>query len=84
MTRPSKTRIVTYEIRGPFSGPAVEALLFAASAQGVVTGFDAGRGELVWFSGPPSAALRRLRDLIKALADDHYRVCRLPKPPSSK
>lgn len=64
---PPKTRVVGYTIYGSFVESAVEAILIRARTKNVVTEFDTGRGEMVWFNGPPGAELRELRKQILQL-----------------
>lgn len=59
--KPSRTRIVKYDYAGEFDEAAMERILQRAKAAGAVTEFDTGRGHLVWFEGPPGAALRAVR-----------------------
>ena len=66
-TKPSQTRVVGYRYEGAFHETTMETLLEKAQAAGIVTQFDTGRGQLVWFNGPPGAALRKVRDQVKAI-----------------
>jgi len=38
-----------------------------AREDGVVTEFDTGRGQVVWFQGPPGERLRALRERVLEL-----------------
>ena len=69
MKKPSKTRIVYYEILGEFREGKVEALLQKAVGKGIVTTFDTGRGLICWFEGPPGKPMRELREKVRALID---------------
>lgn len=70
---PSKTRVVSYEYTAEFNETPVERVLVAAKAAGVVTEFDTGRGNLVWFEGPPGAALREVRGKVLGILGDYAR-----------
>ncbi len=77
--RSSNTRIVTYgwslpDPKAPgycvpsiFDEGAMDKLLYAARAAGVIVMHDAGRGAIVWFQGTPGAALRALRDQVLSM-----------------
>lgn len=69
--RPSKTRVVQYRFESTepygFKESHVAKILDTALLLGVITEFDTGRGHGVWFSGPPSRNLRKLRDTIKSI-----------------
>ncbi len=65
--KPSKTRIVHYEVKGPWKEPP-DSLLQKAVEDGVITQFDDGRREFCWFEGPPSKAMRKLRDSVVSLS----------------
>lgn len=68
--RPSKTRIVGYHYGWDgldFDESPMERVLGKAKAAGVVSEFDTGRGNLVWFEGPPGKALRAVRTQVLAL-----------------
>lgn len=65
----SKTRVTGYRYEGSFKESDVEKILEAAQKAGVVTEFDTGRGNLVWFNGPPGPEMRKLRDQIKAIVN---------------
>jgi hypothetical protein len=64
--RNPKSRVVGYTIWGPFSKDPVP-VLERALANDVITQFDDGRLDAVWFNGPPGKALRALRDEIQAM-----------------
>lgn len=66
MHKPSQTRVVGYKFEGDYLEGPLEKMLEKAVKAGVVTQFDTGRGHLVWFNGPPGAALRKLRDEVEA------------------
>ena len=55
----SCSRIVSYEIEGPFDEAAMEHLLGLALAAHVVTQFDTGRGGFCWFNGRPASCCAR-------------------------
>jgi hypothetical protein len=70
--KPSVTRVVGYRFGGVIDLERVTKLLDRALASGVITQFDSNKStesgkDVVWFNGPPGAALRRLRDQIDAL-----------------
>ena len=70
--KPSVTRVVGYRFGGDIDLARVTKLLDRALAAGVVTQFDSNKSmergmDVVWFNGPPSAALRSLRAQIEAL-----------------
>ncbi len=70
--KPSVTRVVGYRFGGDIDLDRVTKLLDRALVDGVVTQFDSNKSmergmDVVWFNGPPCAALRRLRDQIDAL-----------------
>lgn len=67
MRRPSRTRVVTYSVEGPFAESVVQPVLEAAQRSGIVTAFDTGRGALAWFQGPPGGPLRALRRRVVIL-----------------
>ena len=69
-SKPSQTRVVGYRFEGEFNESAAEAVLQKAQAAGIVSQFDTGRGHLVWFNGPPGAALREVRKQVKAIVDE--------------
>lgn len=75
---PSKTRIVHYTYIAEFNETPVERVLDAAKAAGVVTEFDTGRGNLVWFEGPPGAALRDVRSRVLGILGDYALDPRCP------
>lgn len=77
--RPSRSRIVRYGWESPsgFDESAMDRLLYAARAAGVVTMHDAGRGRVVWFEGPPGPALRSVRDQAHAIASANSPVSAL-------
>ncbi len=60
----SHSVIYKYDVPAGFDEHAVEALLQRARANGVVTEYDAGRGTVCWFEGPPGVAMRALRELV--------------------
>jgi hypothetical protein len=72
-SKPSASRIVHYGFALPpesddeCSESTLEALLARARHQGVITQFDTGRGRIVWFEGPPGAAMRKLRAQVREL-----------------
>jgi hypothetical protein len=66
----SKTRTVGYTFSGAFNESAMETLLRRAQLDGVVTQYDTGRGRLVWFNGPPGAALRALKARVKSMISE--------------
>jgi hypothetical protein len=62
----SSGRVVTYHFAGPVALD-IERRLAHAQSEGVITMYDDGRGDVPWFQGPPSAALRALRaEFLKA------------------
>lgn len=63
----SVARSVTYAYEGEFSESAVEKILELAKESGVVTEYDSGRGSVVWFSGSPGPALRKVREEVRAV-----------------
>ena len=70
--KPSVTRVVGYRFGGDIDLVRVTKLLDRALAAGVVTQFDSNKSmqrgmDVVWFNGPPGAALRSLRAQIEAL-----------------
>lgn len=75
---PSKTRIVGYTYIAEFDETPVERVLESAKAAGVVTEFDTGRGNLVWFEGPPGAALREVRGKVQEILGTYARDPRCP------
>ena len=69
--KPSVARVVGYRLGGDIDIERVTKLLERALAQGVVTQFDSNKSmergkDVVWFNGPPGAAMRKLRDQIDA------------------
>lgn len=67
-THPSKTRVVAYSRdTSGFDETAMECLLTKALRDGVITVYDTGRGHVVWFTGPPGAELRALRDAVDTI-----------------
>ena len=71
--RPSRSRVVSYEVEAPsgasFDEAPVERLLARARDRGVVTAYDTGRGDVVWFQGPPGPDMRALRaDVIREVS----------------
>lgn len=65
----SKTRVVGYRFEGEFSESRVERVLEAAKRAGTVTEYDTGRGRVVWFNGPPGAALRWVREKVRSIVE---------------
>lgn len=68
----SMTRVVGYRFGGDINVERAMKLLDRARSRGVVTQFDSNKSmergkDVVWFNGPPGAAMRRLRDQIDAL-----------------
>ena len=61
------SRIVLYRYEGEFSETEAERILEPARKDGVVKQYDTGRGLMVWFEGAPGAALRKVREQIRAL-----------------
>lgn len=77
-THRSKCRSVLYGWRSPdgaagdlFAEGGMERKLARAKAAGIVSEYDTGRGRLVWFEGCPGAALRALRDEVRAALPAH-------------
>ncbi len=64
--RPRASRVVGYALAGTLNDSLAESLLCRARAEGVVTGYDAGRGAFLWFDGPPGPALRAFRVRLAA------------------
>jgi len=60
-------RIVGYSYDGDFDETAMEKVLDHAKQRGVVGQFDTGRGNTVWFEGPPGADMRAVRKAVLAL-----------------
>ncbi len=60
-------RITGYTYIASFRESVIEKVLEKAKAAGVVTQYDTGRGELVWFNGRPGRALREVRNRVLAL-----------------
>lgn len=71
---PSKTRIVGYRYVAEFDETPVEKVLEAARRDGIVTEFDTGRGQLVWFEGPPGAALRGIRERVREILEAYAKA----------
>lgn len=77
MKRPSQTRVIGYCYGVPdgkgylvcnaFDESAVEKILKKALQSGIITQYDTGRGQMVWFNGPPGEKLRAIRNQIRAL-----------------
>ena len=67
--KPPGTRTIGYEIKGEYSEAEAEKILKKALATRIITEFDSGRGKFMWFEGPPSESLRKLRDELQRLAD---------------
>ncbi len=69
--KPQVCRSIGYYWRCPegacFDETKMDRLLYGARAEGVVTEHDSGRGTVVWFNGPPGAALRAVRAKVIAL-----------------
>lgn len=66
----SRTRVVSYAwgVPGGFDETRMDRLLYEARAAGVISMHDAGRGQAVWFEGPPGPALRELRERVLEIA----------------
>ena len=70
--KPSVTRVVGYRFGGDIDLDRVTKLLDRALVDGVVTQFDSNKSmergkDVVWFNGPPGAAMRALRSQIDTL-----------------
>lgn len=63
----SSVRAVTYSFIGEFLEGDMEKILEPAKRSGIVTEYDSGRGQTVWFSGCPGAALREVRARVMAV-----------------
>jgi hypothetical protein len=73
-----RSRSTGFRFEGRFDETAVEKILLAGRAQGIVTEFDTGRGRIVWFNGTPGKALRAIREKIRALVGpDEEPTCSL-------
>ncbi len=66
--RPSKTRIVGYEVQGDLQGTNAERVLSEAIARGAITQYDVGR-QFTWFNGPPGEAMRKVRREMDKIAE---------------
>lgn len=66
--RPSKTRIVGYQVDGDLQGTNADRVLYDARARGVVTQYDVGR-QITWWEGPPGQRMRDLRRDMDKLAE---------------
>jgi hypothetical protein len=71
---PSKSRIVKYEIHGPWKEDP-EPLLKKAVSDGVISQYDDGRGDFCWFEGPPGKPMRELRDTINSMSSHNSNDC---------
>ena len=69
--RPRASRVVGYALAGPLDDSLAERLLCRARAEGIVTGYDAGRGDFVWFDGPPGPRMRAFRARLAAAVGGH-------------
>jgi len=71
----STGRTVGYEVKREwplsFKEPPVEKLLLQAQRDGIVTEFDTGRGQLVWFNGFPGPELRALRKEVERVVEEN-------------
>ena len=72
----SSTRVVTYryEVPGGFDESVVEPVIERAREAGVVTEYDTGRGQVVWFQGAPGDGLRALRERVLELLGPRARA----------
>lgn len=62
------SRSVTYHLEGqPFDESAAEKLLQKAKEDGLVTEFDTGRGNVLWFNGRPGPELRALKKKLAVI-----------------
>jgi hypothetical protein len=73
---PSKTRVVTYEVHGPWKEDP-ESLLKKAVADGIITMYDDGRGDFCWFQGPPGEPMRSLRDTVQSMSNHDPNNCEM-------
>lgn len=70
--KPSISRVVSYRLCGDIDCDRAMRLLSHARDRGVVTQFDGTKSmergmDVVWFEGPPGAALRGLRRALSML-----------------
>jgi uncharacterized protein YodC (DUF2158 family) len=72
----SKSRIVQYNFGFPphphvnFSEEEMEKLLEGAKKDGIVSQYDTGRGNCVWFEGYPGKEMRTVRKrVLEVIAD---------------
>lgn len=56
-----------------FAESEMEKVLEAAKKAGVVTEFDTGRGNCVWFNGYPGKEMREVRKQVLAVIADYPR-----------
>lgn len=67
--RQDKSRIIGARFEGSFSETAAEKLLTKALKAGVITQFDTGRGNVVWFNGRPGKEFRQLKKAVESLIE---------------
>ncbi len=69
--RASRSRSIGYALVGPLDDARADTLLHAARDAGIISEFDSGRGDFLWFNGPPGARLRAFRARLLADVGGH-------------
>lgn len=68
--RACATRSVLYKVESEannLNNDAIERVLAAAQRDGIVTGYDAGRGGMAWWEGPPGERMRAVTAAVRAV-----------------